>query len=352
MPSPTQQKGPPAASPPVASTSFRSVAAAMEELHNKKPTQDGAPTPTAITTKTSRNTDLFHKAVYDKGPSISSPKKQNAKKPRRSNTPASGGRGKTADLHDQVDVSPITTSNDDGAPASLHTSTATTNNTSDAVATNPSHSDMTVGKPKPGERVSDTPTTQARKKKKKSKNAPDAGVTRPNIRVNRRVKIKRKHLVSRCLPGTPARDVIDMNKSKDFNFYGKVYSKKSLNVYNVQFDLLPAGLDAKEPTNVLPCAREHLTVLYPGEEEKEYDREKKDADDIADACAKPGKVSRVVVGILILSLISFFIVRHFFYYAEEEKVRLCEGGNKCLLGLRYNGSKDGIDFHVQVWGEG
>ena len=73
-----------------------------------------------------------------------------------------------------------------------------------------------------------------------------------------------------------ARNIIIVKfDSKECNFFGKVMSKTSHGLYKVRFNSLP--LDDNE----LDVYCEHISVLHPGEDEKLYDREEKNAKGIA-----------------------------------------------------------------------
>ena len=95
--------------------------------------------------------------------------------------------------------------------------------------------------------------------------------------------MKRKFLYPVLEIGSEARNRVDVFQNREYNFYGTVKSRAKHNVWNVQFDALP--LDH----NVVMISREHITTLYPEEDEKCYDREKDAMESIAEECSTTKK---------------------------------------------------------------
>jgi len=144
---------------------------------------------------------------------------------------------------------------------------------------------MTVEKTGTGAVVleSETPATTSRKSTGKEKALP--------IKVNKRVCCKGDKLRAtvknmwkdKVDEKSPAYKVLASFDRKDVNLYGTVTSKLKQNVWNVKFDLLPAE------DQVFPMAREYLTLMAKGQEEKKYDREEQTAAAIAEKCAKANR---------------------------------------------------------------
>ena len=129
---------------------------------------------------------------------------------------------------------------------------------------------MSVGAPRSGQRVTNTPATTARKPKKGR--APGVAAPKPkaqpNCKIGARVVVQTKHLQYRVRADEPARPVLDAHNQQDYNFYGHVLSKAKRNVWRIKFDAFPNEQCA------VPVAREHIKkVLRAGEEEPAYDRE-------------------------------------------------------------------------------
>ena len=133
---------------------------------------------------------------------------------------------------------------------------------------------MSVGAPRAGARVSNTPATTARRPARAR--AGQAPGTRPppapKCKVGARVVVERKHLHYRVKPQEPARAVLDQHNHQNYNFYGHVKSKAKHDTWRVVFDLFPAD---QAPLDV---ARSHIKkVLRPDEEAPAYDREQESA---------------------------------------------------------------------------
>lgn len=129
---------------------------------------------------------------------------------------------------------------------------------------------MSVGAPRSGDRVSNTPATTARKPPKGR--APGVSgpkpQAQPHCKVGVRVVVETKHLHHRVRAEEPARHVLDAHNEQNYNFYGHVLSKAKRNVWRIKFDLFP------NDQCPVPVAREHIKkILRAGEEEPAYDRE-------------------------------------------------------------------------------
>ena len=152
---------------------------------------------------------------------------------------------------------------------------------------------MSVGAPRAGERVSNTPATTARRRAKPRARAPPGTKPKvdPKCKIGARVVVERKHLNLRVTPGEPARVVLDLHNQQNYNFYGHVTGKAKHAVWNVVFDLFPSD---QPPLSV---ARTHMKkVLRPDDESPAYDREQEsEPEDLAPtqaarkAGAKKGK---------------------------------------------------------------
>ena len=77
----------------------------------------------------------------------------------------------------------------------------------------------------------------------------------------------------------PGYNVIQLNASKHFRFYGTVKGSVSKNMYSIRFDLLPTD------HNTYNITRNNITVLAKGEEELSYTHVGKEEEDILEECA-------------------------------------------------------------------
>ena len=79
--------------------------------------------------------------------------------------------------------------------------------------------------------------------------------------------------------GTAAWELVNSLGSKDYNIYGSAVSKQSFGVWKVKLDMLPMN------DNIVLVSRDHIVMVFPGSDERKFDREQKNAEDIAEICA-------------------------------------------------------------------
>jgi hypothetical protein len=139
---------------------------------------------------------------------------------------------------------------------------------------------MSTGRPLAEERISQNIDSTARKKTKaKISKQATKGKSRAAIGKGKRVKIRRDALKLVIPVGSPAWSVLEQFSRNDFNFFGLVLApKQKSGKYNIRFDLLP------EIDNEYAVVRDRLTVLRPGEDEREYDYATELRAEIAEAC--------------------------------------------------------------------
>jgi len=138
---------------------------------------------------------------------------------------------------------------------------------------------MRIGRPLAEERVAGNTDTTARKKTKAKAAKKRTGSARAAIGKNKRVKIRRNALKLVVKVDSAAWAILEHYSRNDFNFYGTVLApKQKSGKYNVRFDLLP------ESDNEYAVVRDRLTVLQPGEDEREYDYATELSAEIAEGC--------------------------------------------------------------------
>ena len=68
---------------------------------------------------------------------------------------------------------------------------------------------------------------------------------------------------------------MDSLDSREYNLYGTAVSNQSHRLWKVKLDMLPMN------DNVVLTSREHITMVFPDDDKPKFDREQKDADDVA-----------------------------------------------------------------------
>lgn len=137
-----------------------------------------------------------------------------------------------------------------------------------------------MGTPADGECVTSTATTTSRKKTKTNAKVNGNAKRRPLvIGPGKRCKMKRMHIYPLLAVNTPARELVDSLDSREYNLYVTAVSKQSHRLWKVKLDMLPMN------DYVVLTSREHITMVFPDDHVPKFDREQKDADDIAEKCA-------------------------------------------------------------------
>ena len=143
---------------------------------------------------------------------------------------------------------------------------------------------LVIGIPREGERVSNTTTPTSRSvSKSRARGTKGSATKRPQVKVGKRCKVKRRYLYPALSIGTKARKRVDAFTNREYNFFGTIAGREKHNVWKIKFDALPLE------HNIVIIAREHITILYPEEEEKPYDREKDAMESVAQQYATTKK---------------------------------------------------------------
>ena len=141
---------------------------------------------------------------------------------------------------------------------------------------------MTASVPPSDERGTTPIGTTSRKTKKgskKSSNSNDSTNKKQTIGVRKRCYVERQHLQYMIDVDQPGYNLIELNASKHFRFYGTVLGSVSKNMYSIRFDLLPTD------HNTYNITRNNISVLAKGEEEPPYTHVGKEEEDILEECA-------------------------------------------------------------------
>jgi hypothetical protein len=143
---------------------------------------------------------------------------------------------------------------------------------------------LVIGIPRESERVPNTATPTSRSvSKSRAWGTKGSTTKRPQMKVGKRCKVKRRFLYPALAIGTDAHKRVDTFTNREYNSFGTIAGREKHNVWKIKFDTLPLE------HNIVIISREHITTLYPEEEEKPYNREKDAMESIAEQCATTTK---------------------------------------------------------------